>query len=304
MSGLDLQLQVFSYNRGRFLENCIASIEACLPYASVCIVDDNSDDEETRTVLKRLARRHRVISPSADEGTRSKHGGLYANMQTAFEGLPGDALMGLLQDDMQVVRPVEASELASVADHFRDNPRAGFVQPAFFKGEQRRRRAMEIRFDETSGFYYADRHRRSAGAWYSDICLARVDNLRRVGWHFMSRESRNEQQARQHFSQMAWMKNPFAAWLPCPSAWRGKQSTLALRIGEHRHGCGFHPLWIMDNKETREFLDRDPAILPFAEDFLSLRHGRLPRPWVYHPLQGSRWLKWLNSAEFKLRQRG
>jgi hypothetical protein len=48
--------------------------------------------------------------------------------------------------------------------------------------------------------------------------------------------------------------------------------------------------------------ERPPSALPFAEDFLENVNSALEQPWVYYPLQGSRWLKKLNSIELSIRR--
>jgi hypothetical protein len=134
-----------------------------------------------------------------------------------------------------------------------------------------------------------------------------VGRLRTSNWKFGSRESLNEQQAKHLFKPMAYWQNPFVAWLPAAPTWRGKRRTLALRLGEKKHHCGLYPLQILQGKAEQDFLQRSPDEQPYAETYLHICEdvaGRLnvKTPWVYHPLQGNRWLKWLNSLELKLRK--
>lgn len=295
-----LQFVVFSFNRGGFLEHCVHTLEQCAPQYPVLVFDDDSDDPGTRRVLERIGRRHRVVRPGPlDGGRRSKHGGLYANMQSVLEMMEDDVLLCTLQDDMQLVRPVQDDEVRAMVKRLECCGGRQFLHHAFLKGSERHRSAIRYLPDEAA--YYAGRENSSAGSHYSDIFIASVRALRDVAWQFLPRESANEQQARQHFQPMAHLRDPFAAWLPAATAWRGKRRTWALRQGEKRHRCGFHPFRIMDTDQTREFLSRDPQRqYPWAEDWLALEKDDLPRPWVYHPLQGSRWLKWLNSVELKL----
>lgn len=295
-----LQFVVFSFNRGRFLEHCVQTLELCAPQCPVLIFDDDSDDPETREVLERLGARYPVLTPRPTvPGDHSKHGGLYANMQAALDGLDDDVLMCTLQDDMQLVRPLQDSEIDAMAALLDRDDGRRFLHHAFLKGAERHH--SQVRFVAEDNAYYAGREHSSAGSHYSDIFIARVRALRAVHWRFLPRESANEQQARQVFLPMAHWRDPFAAWLPAATAWRGKKRTWALRQGEKRHRCGFHPFRIMDEQQVRHFLSRNPAVrFPWAEDWLTLERDGLPQPWVYHPLQGSRWLKWLNSLELKL----
>lgn len=295
-----LQFVIFGFNRGHFLAHCVESIERCAPHCPVTIFDDDSDDPQTRQVLEKLAARYRIVRPSREPGSNSKHGGLYANMEAALSLLDDDSLMCSLQDDMQLVRPLREREIESIAALINDKPGRGFLHHAFMKGAERQNTL--INYDKTDGVYYAERPGSSAGQYYSDIFIAHVGGLRKAGWHFLPREAHNEQQARGLFTPMAHLRDPFTAWLPAATAWRGKRRTWALRQGEKVNRCGFHPLHILDTDQDARFIDRDPTQLPFAEDWLALKGEPLPQPWIYHPLQNSRWLKWLNSAELKLRK--
>jgi glycosyltransferase involved in cell wall biosynthesis len=109
-----MQFWVFSYNRGEFLKNCISSIEFCAPGSRIRIFDDNSNDPATRDALAELAKRHEVVTPDTGENQKNKHGGLYANMQAAFEACEDEDLVCYLQDDMQLVRPISPEEVAQL----------------------------------------------------------------------------------------------------------------------------------------------------------------------------------------------
>ncbi|MEE4251326.1 MAG: glycosyltransferase, partial [Alcanivoracaceae bacterium] len=94
---------IFSFNRGQFLEICIASIEQYAPDARIAVFDDNSYDEYTRDVLKKVAEKHTVIQPGHQSQRRL--GGLYGNMQSALDYAAKENLVCYLQDDTQMVRP-------------------------------------------------------------------------------------------------------------------------------------------------------------------------------------------------------
>jgi hypothetical protein len=294
-----MQFWVFSYNRGEFLQNCVNSIAQCAPQCPVTIFDDDSTDPATLEVLAALATRHTVRRPTASAGA-GKHGGLYANMQAAFAATPDADLFCFLQDDMQLVRPLLSAEIGTLGAMLEDATSPRFLQPAFMKGADRKRHAGLVRFDAATAAYLIDRHHHSAGAWYSDILVGHAGRLRQAGWHFLPGEAANEQQARQQLGQLLYLKNPFAAWLPNVPAWRGKTRTLGLRLAHRAGNCGFHPLCSLSQQQAAAFVARDPAQLPYAEDWLTLGEGKLPEPWRYHPLQGRRALKLLNSLELKL----
>lgn len=295
---------VFSYNRGEFLENCITSIERCAADCGITIFDDHSEDEVTRQVLQSLSGRHQVMYPPLAAGPGGKHGGLYRNMQSALDTLDPATVFCFLQDDMQLVRKVSGSDYDAIVSYFETFDDAGFMQPAFLKASTRDSDQALTRFDARAGGYLIDRLASSAGAFYSDVLVARKSNLQTSNWTFLNGEAGNERQARRKVRQLVYLRNPFAAWLPGAPAYRGKTLTLALRLGYRLSHCGFHPVRYMSDEATAKFLERDPAILPYAEDFLSLAGPALPTPWIYHPLQGRRMLKLLNSAELSLRRLG
>ena len=108
---------IFSYNRPLHLENCLQSIESLCPAAKVFIFDDNSQCKETQAILTAAKERHNVINTTLDTPD-NQHGGLYANMQLALKTLPEDELACFIQDDLQVVRPIEATDISDITQYF------------------------------------------------------------------------------------------------------------------------------------------------------------------------------------------
>lgn len=281
---------VFSFNRGRFLRNCMASIERHAADASVLIVDDLSDEHDTRAALDALASRYTIMQPEKDSD-QHKLGGLYPNMQMACDSLPGNALMCCLQDDMQLVRGVRSDDLQAMAGYFEQNPRAGFLHHAFMKGHQRARYQQTSRFDSDRQVYFRESDGKRAGEFFSAVFTARVDRLRSHGWQFDGSEKANNQRASALFDRMGFMRNPIAHWLPCVPSHRHKAKSWAIRRAEQQTGAGYYPFQELGEDRLRDFLQRDPSVLPIAEDFLTTNPEAPVTPWIYHPLQGaSRWL--------------
>lgn len=291
---------IFSYNRGRFLENCVRSIETCVEKASIYVFDDTSDDPDTLDVLEHIHNKHAVFTSGAIAG--GKHGGLYGNMQTALLQFAGNSMVCFLQDDTQLVRRVEQDEIQALRAYFDKHPQAAFLHPCFLKGATRERDRASLRYDSSAGVYRRVQTGQSAGTYYSDVCILSPGRLMEKGWTFSSSEPANDRRAGSHFEAMGHLFAPFAMWLPETPAWRGKHKTLALRLAERRRPIGFHPFHIMTDTETTRLKSRSPEVLPFAEDFLQCSGVGLPQPWSYYPLQGSRWLKKLNSWELFLRR--
>lgn len=290
---------VFSFNRGQFLENCIESIERCVVDPGVVIFDDDSTDAETLSVLQRLEGRHTVLKP----GNVSSHrlGGLYGNMQAALDYCRNEDLVCFLQDDTQLVREVPAEEIDKLDRCFEQNPDLGFITPCFIRGINRKR-GLAYAFDESSGLYFRAESSNSAGRYFSALLMMKPTRLLAAGWQFGRSEPENEQQARERFSSMGYLFAPFAMWLPEVPAYRGKRKTLGLKLAEKKRNCGYYPFRIMDDEQVRALRSRDPAILPYAEDFLHCDPRDPPRPWAYNPLTGTGWIKTLNQIEVSLRR--
>jgi glycosyltransferase involved in cell wall biosynthesis len=291
---------IFSFNRGRFLENCISSIEKCVPGADIAVFDDDSYDEYTKQVLDGVSQRHDVLKP----GNESTHklGGLYGNMQSALEYARDRRLVCFLQDDMQVVRPLTDEEIAGFDQCFDANARLAFLHPCFLKGINRDRDQATLHYDPALQAYRRDQTEQSAGQYFSAILMTRPQRLLDAGWQFGRSEPVNDRQAREHFDRIGHLYAPFAMWLPEVPAYRGKRKTLALRLAEKRRGCGLYPYRLLDATSVDELKSRSVDVLPFAEDFLTCENSSLEKPWGYYPMQGSRWLKKLNSLELAVRK--
>lgn len=296
---------VFSFNRGQFLDNCIDSIERCVPGARIVVFDDDSDDTATREVLTRIAQRHRVIQP----GHVSQHrlGGLYGNMQTALEQMRDEPLVCYLQDDTQVVRPLPEADIAAIHRLFDEDASIGFVHPCFLRGRNRQRDEQSMTYEERRNIYFRTGTAQSAGQHFSALLLMRPERLLARGWEFGRSEPENDRQAAKLFGPMPFMHAPFAMWLPEVPTYRGKRKTRALKIAERVSRAGFYPFRILTEAQVRDLKGRPPEVLPFAEDFLQCLKGDPPKPWGYHPMQNHRWLQNLSNAEVALRhwlQRG
>jgi glycosyltransferase involved in cell wall biosynthesis len=291
---------VFSFNRGRFLENCVRSIEQCVPDASIIVFDDDSNDPATQEVLSDIDRNHQVLKP----GNVSTHklGGLYGNMQSALEYCSEASTVCFLQDDMQVVRPLSAEEIGAIEARFDADEALAFIQPCFLKGSNRERNESIMAYDEAAGLYFRAPSGQSAGRYFSAVSITRPQRLLSKGWQFARSEPENDRQAQGLFGRMGHLFAPFAMWLPEVPAYRGKKKTLALRIAEKRRACGLYPFQIMSSQAVEAMYSRSAEVLPVAEDFVTCENDRLPKPWCYYPMQGSRWLKKLNTLELALRR--
>lgn len=295
-----LTICIFSFNRGRFLKNCVDSILTCIPNAEIVIFDDNSSDPDTRRYLEEAGTFCRILGPQVI-GT-IKHGGLYHNMNAALDLFSDRSMICFLQDDTQVVRPVSESELRDIEQVFEESPELGFVHPCFIRGVDLAKRPVTPLPGPSPELFSRKPTGQSAGIHYSDLVVFKPDRLIRAGWSFHQSEPANDNQAKGMFGMMAYMWLPFAMWLPEVPAYRGKKKTLGLRWAETRKKVGFYPFVLWSEADVSRRKQRGSRQLPVAEDFLECFPYAPPKPWTYNPLTGLRLMKTLNSVEVALRR--
>lgn len=217
MSNLKILTAVFAYNRPLHLENCLKSLRDMFPDADVVVYDDNSSDPKVDEVISRFDCRVRK-----GQGGSGRHGGLYANMQLAYE----DALEGgydyllSLQDDMQLVRPVGDIITDQYVVQFSANPRLTQIDIRFARGIQNRKFAHPRQNKDGP---------LQAFSSYKDVGLFHIGRLKSLGWSF-SLESHlvvsGEQTLSLKAAELGMELNepftPFAMHLPFPTLYRNR----------------------------------------------------------------------------------
>ena len=286
-----LTVAVFSYNRGNYLSHCLDSIARNMPGAVVRVYDDRSDDPATCATLRDLA--VPVVQPDAIE--KAQHGGLYANMQRALDQVETPYLL-FLQDDMQVVRPVDADDLAVIAAIFLADADCAFLSPLFMKAANARKlRAQYEAVAAPRCYRVAARIERAQMRYaFADVCVMDVARVRAAGFRILPGEGLNEVQAKEKFSQMPLMADPFAFYCPEVPTFRNRKRPLSGRLARSR-GLGFHDLTA---QETAALRQRAPDRWPFAEDFLTAVEPKVRRPFVFQDFQGSTPLRILARLEY------
>lgn len=291
---------IFSFNRGRYLKNCVESVQNCIPDAEIVIFDDASSDTDTQAYLKQISERHQILTPTK-AGT-NKHGGLYHNMNAALDVLRDRELLCFLQDDTQIVRKVSCQEIQEIRDLFSSHASLGFLHPCFIRGISHKKHPVTPMTGPTQEVFFRQDRGQSAGVFYSDLVIFRPQRLISIKWHFQQSEPSNDNQARAHFDMMAYMWFPFAMWLPEVPAYRGKKKTFALRMAENKKRVGFYPFNILSDQDAEKLKYHKEERLPIAEDYLECTPVSPPPPWTYNPLTGLRLLKHLNTAELAFRR--
>lgn len=262
----DIEIFIFSFNRGMFLENCIKSAEKFLPFASITIIDDESTDLETKDVLKKYSDRHSIVHAKTQAGYL---GGLRQNMQLALGMLAQKKLAIFIQDDMQFVRPVEGSDLRIIDNFFGNNKDAAFLYTSFLKYEQKIHDEESLYLDAKNQVYFREnKDGKLNSSYYSDVGIVHIERLRKVNWKFQNNRYEMFVQASKLFSKMGFYAYPFMMYLPSAPTTKNKEKTLALRLVEWYYNAGFYPYLEMEEQKKVAFLNRDLTKLPIADRYL------------------------------------
>ena len=285
-----IDVAIFSYNRPAYLKNCVDSVQRNLPGATIRIFDDRSDDPQLVAYLASLGD---MVADTGQSGA-GRHGGLYPNMQRAFETSMAEYLL-MLQDDVQVVRSVDARDLADISGIFASDPEVAFLSVLFMRGQTMRRYRRQLVVQSGRGAYDspadAPPESRAHRQAYFDISLWHVARLRDAGWQVQPSEIENIRQARRLFSGMPTLKNPFVFFCPEVPFYRNRAQTWAARIARRVSGDHVKAFHDMATADTARFRDRDMAAWPVAEDWLKPQDRRVRKPFVYKDVK-ARW--WLN----------
>jgi glycosyltransferase involved in cell wall biosynthesis len=263
-----MEIFIFSYNRGKFLQNCVDSLLRHTRHCRICVVDDHSTCPDTRDYLSNLPAGVELMTSQARENAR--HGGLYNNMQLALNSAADDTIVFFIQDDMQVVRDIDEQDRAYIHDFFDHFPNAAFLHPMFLRGRRNRRDRRITRLCPDYPVYFREQPEKKSqrDLSYVDGVIAHAGRLKAANWHFVDGEAANADQAAPLFGKMGIWPHPVAMFLPEVPVYRGKHKTRAVSLAEKWAGTDPKTFEPMSASEVNAMRSRDLNILPVAEDFI------------------------------------
>lgn len=273
-----LPVYVFSYNRGRYLRNCLASVARHVPMAQVTVMDDGSDDPEVHAVLEEY--RDTVSAVSSESASNAYLGGLYGNMQQAIERTQKEPLVLFLQDDMQVLRDLTVADLNHWRRYFERHPDSFQLYCCFVKRKQAAsgNRLVNIDTDVPAYFRTAESGRRSR---FSAVGLFHAARMKAAGWIFEPSEGDNNRKVKDIGYYMGMTPWPFMMWLPNAESAKFRRRGLLHRLAERRARVDFYPYRPM-NPERVEWLHNRPIEeLPVAEELLEPIGMDTSREWLF-----------------------
>ena len=295
---MDLEIVCFSYNRAALLRNLVVSAKSCCPCARVTIFDDCSEDAETNRIIDALEG-DGVSVIRQDKKFKSSHGGLHANMRTFFEHYAKTEYVMFLQDDTQVIRSLEDSDMDCIRTFFEDFPDAGFLYPMFSRVKNSLAATPRKLSDGSGVWFRLDAHKYRG---FSAICIFKPARLIDAGFCFGESEIETSELASKAFGAMAEMAMPIAAFMPAPYTARFRKDTIVHKIwGRKNTGC--FPINYLDRPEVQRMRALFPYEKPLVPDFLVAPSYKAGHPWpVFRMQRASRIWRWLDRAELRVRR--
>lgn len=301
--GKEIQIFIFSYNRGELLKNCVESAIYCFgKKAQINIYDDNSNDLATMQILNHFGERGlNILSPPKKiEDTQMRpRGSLYGNMRDAIKNYIDPVRFQYVifaQDDMQFVRRIEGEDMAYFDEVFCYYPQMVFIYPVFYRGNSDDKLKQLITVDEVN-IYFRKEETNYTG--FSAVFLAETNRLLKCGWEMPENEVSASKLAAKHNGPMGVHPFPFLAYMPAPKSYRNKRDTLAHGYWDKvMNGC--FPINYLDAESVKKMKNQYPHNFPVARDFLvSPAFG--PHPWpVFRMQHAPNWLRFLDRLEMKI----
>lgn len=265
---------VFSFNRGEFLANCVASIERCAPDLPIWIIDDDSHDPSTKAILSKLRDKYSVISAAASDKGEFKTGGLYQAMNVAMDiaRQHNITFAVFIQDDMQLVRPVRPSDLADYQKCFEIHENTIQVSNSFIRSLSSDAFLERHEIDADAAVYIRKPQFERGKSRFSATGVFSVDRFYDLFGSFDVGEGKNSEKAGQLGLFCGRSVFPNACWLPYPTSFRGKRKSLKHSFFEVFGRSGFYPITPMSEEENDAFVRRPHTDIPVMEWYLKAKN--------------------------------
>ncbi len=276
----EIEVFVFSYNRGKYLRNCIDSIRRHVPSSRVTVVDDASTDPETCKVLEDISGHTTVVKRSKMLGI---YGGYWNNMQYTIDELSQSDWAVFIEDDMQFIRPVLQEDLERIELFFDKFPKSGYLALEFMKEELRDRDYETVSIDESVPVYFfRDEAEAYRGTIYcSNIGAVNIKYMRSIKYRLGEDEKQTREKAKIAFDKMGFYPYPLLMFLPFSEAVKNSKRTLVRRLVEKWYKAGFYPYRDLSEAKLVELLERDLSVLPITGDYLTTKNTPPQHSYVY-----------------------
>ena len=260
-----MQVFVFSYNRGRYLRNCLLSLFRHARQCPVTVIDDGSVDPDVGCTIEEFGDRITVVHSQQAIGGHYL-GGLYPNMNHAIDIAEADLAL-FIQEDMQLVRDWTEWDTEHARRFFAHYPQSLELHTCFFKRTHGPSDRRGIEVDRELPVYFRRPEARGS-KYFSAVGLFNIRRLCDTEFRFSNFESGNDARIAEFAGRMGIAPYPSMMWLPFAETSKFRRKGVLQRYAEWQTGAGFYPYKSMTAREVEELFGRDLERVPIAEEWL------------------------------------
>jgi hypothetical protein len=250
------------------------------PNSRLIVVDDGSTSRTMTRLLSEVQNRGIEVWRRGP-AQRGDMGGLYDNMQLAYQRLRSDGYRLALfsQDDIQPIREVTASEIAQWRAFFDQRPDTAQIDLRFSHDDfdqDPARLGWEV--DQGNRVLFPTTGTR---VHFSAVGLFDLERLEALRWTFAESEASNDTRARALGLRRTIAGDPILMHTPWPSVRRSGRIKAAVSILDLIVGSGTHPYRPMSSEEVSFLKTRQPLTIPSGNVWLNTADHRVLRPFHY-----------------------
>jgi hypothetical protein len=267
---------VFSYNRGKFLNNCIESIERNYQDSNITVVDDCSDDIETLSYINDLNQKYRVVTPFSKNEKNTKYGNLYKNKNWSINDAKDKSFkqVMLVSEDTQFVRPFTNMFFKdlnlffnSIGNSFQVFP--FFIAKVFSMNETPIQNNLLL-LKDSNFFIHNTETEKHQNFIFSDFGIIQVERFFDLFEKFEDDELDSITKCKQRGLKLGLYSYPLCSLLPFNNYYRiknnnNKLTNLLNKIAK----TGFYPYESMTDNQVNSLLKKPNNVIAFAEDWLT-----------------------------------
>jgi hypothetical protein len=274
---------IFSFNRPADLRATIESWKVNANWADIYIYDDDSDNKEQLDYLDFIIKNNIVKkvwkSDLSNSGDVKSRGGLYLNMQRAYQSLNemGVEYMLFTQDDIQLVRSLSSEDVSLLTSAFQTYKNIGQIDLRFSTS------SVDSKFskrgcivDQKIRIAIPGKNSDEVYDYFAAVGLMSIERYAGVHWLFAESEVANCIQSKKIGLYRAQCVDPFMMHTPWPTTFKRRKKNLILLFTEFIYNHGFYPYEYMSQSKIEQLLSRREDNFASAMTWLTLKNNNLP----------------------------